>query len=192
MTWLLIPMQQTIKCMTTGGKNRNCEKGSSVIFYKWVWVAEKLNCIFFFLLKARPMLTLIILLKALRQQTSLLSGILFIFASQRWDGLAQIALIGTDRSCLFLWEWQRIKERIDTTSPPALVLKYDILCKIGSCHCLQKLRIVSEKIKVEASNKIKVLTIHLWSLVSVECHTTNIFCNCTFKCLVAFWLHCIL
>jgi len=159
---LLIPMQ-TIKCMTTGGRGEKKLWKNEVQSFPITgsgWLKIKLH--FFFLLKARPMLTLIILLKELWQQTSLLSGILFIFASQRWDGLAQIALIGTDKSCLFLWEWQRTMERIDTTCSAAQALKYDILCKIRSCHCLQKLWTVSEKIKVEASNKVKLLTIHLW------------------------------
>lgn len=68
------------------------------------------------------------------------------------------------------------------------LLKYDILWRIGSWHCLQKQITVSEKIKVKASNKVKLLTIHLWSLVSLEHYATKISCNSTFKCLVAFFL----
>lgn len=51
MTWLLIPMQQTIKCMTTWGRGkRNCEKGSSFPITGSGWLKIKLH--FFFFLSA--------------------------------------------------------------------------------------------------------------------------------------------
>lgn len=41
--------------------------------------------------------------------------------------------------------------------------------------------IAFKKIKVKASNNVKLLTILLWSLVSAERYATKISCNSTFK-----------